>query len=511
MKNLPIIGVALALLTASGCGLRVGGKLGAPEALQAGRHNRTEWTLQPSYPHDALAFLNLISLDPYFLSFYDAAIVTTWRERLEPRERKAVDRLHSTISRRFNISLSSLLAYFYDATGSCSLAEFRESLRDPDTLLERHRYDLDQLSARLLGGWRIPKPTLNSLCRDLGSYLDFLERSDFEDYWRQTHEPELARLAANYSAELAGCNMVGAVEEVLGGGLPGPEVTVLLGAFLRPNGISLGRNRFLMEDRIDRATLLAVAAHELIHGYADWTAPGLRQLPELLSRDRLAARRFKERNRSFNYNSWPVIAEEAWTKVLDQLVQERLSATEAPDPRERWFFHDDGLHAASLALYRLIQEQSGTGGSLPWREQSAAEWLAGQLQTGSIGEQAVSRRWEQELGYHRPGSLPEAPRIRRVFAAGDPALDSLNPVYNEVLKAGQFVVFLDDWFVFDGPARDSLRVLNELGLLWQDKPLADPLTGLVLNGRFLFAGNVSTQRDSKTVYYRNALYFRRSD
>lgn len=510
-----IAGTALALTVAAAFALapllRVGADLGAPSTLGDGLRGATAWDIRASYPHDALAFLNLITLDPYFSPFYPEGDGERWRALMNRSEQGAVDRLYFWVRGRFNATLSSLAAYFYDASGAESLSEFRELLRDPAALMRARRRDLDLLSSQVLGGWRVPPFLFSMLCRDLGVYLDFLSRVGFEAAWRAEREPALASLAKRFEAEMAAYNVVGAVERALGGALPGPEVTALLGAYLRPNGISLGRNRFLIEDRVDAVELAAVAAHELIHGYADWSSPGLRGIPPLLSRDRLAARRFKERERGYNYNSWPVIAEEAWTKALDQLAQEELFPALAPDPVERFWFHDGGLHASGLLFYRLLKGELGAATGGDEAAGPAAERLAAAFADGRVGEGAVEAAWRDALGADRVGRLPPEPRLRRVYDAGDPALDAMHPAYNQALKPGQFVVFLADWYGYDGGARDSLKVLDELGRAWEGRALVDPATGLERRGRYLFAGNVSTERDGKAWYYRNALYFQALD
>lgn len=510
-----IAALALALTVAAAVAavplLRVGADLGAPSALGDLRYGRTEWDIRASYPHDALAFLNLITLDPYFSQFYPDGDGERWRELMSRAERRAVDRLHFWIRGRFKATLSSLAAYFYDASGAEGLAEFRELLRDPAALMRARRRDLDLLSSQVLGGWRVPPFVFSMLCRDLGVYLDFLSRVGFEAAWRAEREPALEELARRYEGELAAYNVIGAVERALGGGLPGPGLTALLGAYLRPNGISLGRNRFLMEDRVDAVELAAVAAHELIHGHADWSSPGLRKLPALLARDRLAARRFKERDTGFNYNSWPVIAEEAWTKALDQLAQEELFPALAPDPVERFWFHDGGLHASALLFYRLLKAELGAAAGGGETTAPAAERLAAAFAAGRIPEGAVGTVWNEDLGEERLGRLPAEPRVRRVYDAGDPALDAMHAAYNQALRPGQFVVFLADWYAYEASPADSLKVLDELGRAWDGRALVDPATGRSRRGRYLFAGNVSTERDGKTWYYRNALYYQALD
>lgn len=503
--------LSLALAYALLARVRVGAEPGSPSELGAVPYGRTEWVVKPSYPHDALAFLNLISLDPYFAPFYPEGEGERWRALMSRDERAAVDRLYLWLRRRFNTTLSSLMSYVYDISGAEDLGAFRELLRDPAAFMQARRRELDILSAQALAGWRVRRFLFAALCRDLARYLDFLERVGFEAAWRSEREPALQALALRRADELASYNVVGAAERALGGGLYGPRVTVLLGAYLRPNGINLGRNRFLVEDRVEGAGLAAVAAHELIHGHVAWSSPALSGIPRLLSRDALAARRFKERDLGYNYNSWPIIAEEAWTKALDQTVQEELFPTLAPDPIERFWFHDGGLHASALLFYRLLKGELNAAASGDARPVTAAERLAAAFAAGRIPEGAVQAAWRDALGAERMGRLPAEPAVRRIYEAGDPALDAMHPSYNEALPPGGFIVFLADWYGYEGTARASLSVLDELGRAWEGLALVDPATGLTRRGRFLFSGNVATERDGQTWYYRNALYFRAAD
>lgn len=474
---------------------------GIPQSLAALRHDATDWVVAPSYPHDALAFLNLVARDPFFMEFYPDDPAGPWRDRMTPAERRSAGRLKSWIRDRFGSTLSSVLTYFYQASGAVDLDGFRNLLRDPDALMAARRRELDAWSAAALGGWRLPPFLFRVLARDLGAYLDFLERTDFESWWIATRLPSLEEAARGFRSGLAGYNLVPAVESALGGGLPSARVTVLLGAFLRPNGISMGRNVFLVEDRPALASLVGVAAHELIHGYADWNAPALAKLRGVLSRDPLASRRFAARDAGMGYNNWTAIAEESWTKALDQIVKERIFPLAAPDPRERWWFQDGGLHPSALLFYRELR----SGGPAPG--QAASAWLAEAVEGGRFPEACVSALWDREFGGNRPGALPPEPPIGRIHLSGDPALAALHPSYAEVMDPGMAVVFLKDWFTFEGGPAASLAILDAAGRAMSGTELVDPVTGLRYRGRYRFAGNWSTQADGRTWYYKNSLYF----
>lgn len=488
------------VLLFSGCLERVPPGTGVLQVLTEERHSRTTWSVEPSYPHDALAFLNLITLDPYFSRFYPENPGAPWREKMSEREKRGVDSLKFWVRDRFGGTLSSIFTSFFQYTGAKDLKDFQEMLREPEVLQEKLRKELDSWSLAALGGWRVPGGLFRDICAHLRVYLEFLERSGFEEAWNRDRMPTLETAAAEYRRRLVGYNLVPAVEAVLGGGLSTETVTVLLGSFVRPNGIALGRNTFLMEDRTDVVNLVAVAAHELIHGHVDWSGPELKKIPEMLARDPLAVRRFGERDSGLNYNTWPVMAEESWTKALDQLVQEELFPALAPDPRERFWNHDSGLHTAALLFYRMLKTRNKEDG------RSAVQWLVSEVASGRIEENAISELWHRELGLDRPGRLPDQPRVRRIYLAGDPELDRIHDSYNRVMKPGQAVVFLEDWFTFDGPAVQSLMVLDDLGRHWTGRELKDPVTGLKVSGHHLFSGNGTTTRDGKTFYFRNTLY-----
>ncbi len=91
-----IAALALALIVAAAFALvpllRVGADIGAPSELGDGRYGVTMWDIRASYPHDALAFLNLITLDPYFSQFYPQGDGERWRALMSRAERRAVDR-----------------------------------------------------------------------------------------------------------------------------------------------------------------------------------------------------------------------------------------------------------------------------------------------------------------------------------------------------------------------------------------------------------------------------------
>lgn len=465
------------------------------------RHAGTAWSVEPAYAFDALCFLQPLSGDPYYLGPFegtvDAAFAREARGRLTRAERAAVDRLHGVLQRALGTVPCAVLSTLLAITGSTDLDEFRAVLADPRGFRRAYAEEFDAFYRRAVGGFRLPALLVDLLLRDVATYLDAVERVGFEAHWEASVRPDLEALAAELAHGVAGYDVVPVVETLIGGGLPSDRVVVHLARFARPNGISLQATALVMEERTDAAHLARVAAHEMLHGWVDWTgAAALTDWLGSLRTDPVVARAFERRNRHHGYNSYLALAEEGITKALDQLAAERLGV--ALDPRERWFLHDDGLHVLAHAWYEALRGEPFDVDGVPIHERAVERVASGAVAAGRIGE-----LWETTFG--APCTFPAAAMPGPVHLSGDPDLVAIHPSYAGSVPRGTLIVFLRDWCVADDP-QAAVAGLEAAARTWGASVATADGRDLPLT--LLHGGNWSTERDGVTYLYRHALTFR---
>lgn len=484
---------AAAVLCAASRSAPAGGTIKLPGE---GFHERTRWSVAPDYDYDALCLFNLVSGNDYITPLYEGTPEGAFAQRLaaglNPSERRSVRRLAFVFGRLFGTVPSSALVNLYHISGAKGIGELAEMLREPAAFRKKHAAAFGAFFGARLEWLSPPGFLVDFLLEDIAVYLEAVERSGFREFWTGSVYPELRVRADALEAELGAYDIIPEVERLLGLPLPDDRVDMILCRFARPNGISLGENSFIMEERAEGAAFARVAVHELLHGWVDWNSgPALERLTASVMEDPRVRAAFRRRNRDYGYNSAAALVEEALVKALDQVGSERLGIDEPW--RERFFFSDDGLHAAGLGLYCLfsageIPLPGDSGMTLQETMEQAA--ASGVLRPGRIAE-----LWNDAYGLDREGLLPEQRTVSAVYRAGDPALDAIHPSYNRAMDPGTAIVFIDDWLVAGSP-EESLNILNAAA--------HPPLPGW----EYLFAGNWSTERDGRQYFYRNAFYFR---
>lgn len=496
--------VTVVLLTSLAVGLgslRVPPGTGVLQHPGPVRHTTTRWRIKPAYAFDAVCFFNLVSGDPFYLDLFegtsDADFARTVRAALTRGERAAVDRLSFMLQRTLRAIPCAVWSAMIGITGSDDLADFRAEIADPRRFRVEHEVALDVFYRRSTGGFRLPGFVFDRVLRDLATYLDALDRLGFEAYWQAVVRPDLEALAEDLRDEVAAHDVVPAVEALLGGGLPSDEVRVHLARFARPNGISLQATSLVMEERTDAPQLVRVAAHEMLHGWVDWTAdPDLVALVASLRRDDVVARAFRDRDRHGGYATWVALAEEGLTQALDQRVAERLGIAE--DPRERWFFHDGGLHVTALGWHRLLRESGG-----PAPGETLHGWIASSVRDGAVGVGWFGDLWEET--FMSACDFDGPVDVGAAHLAGDPTLAALHPSYERAMRPDMALVFLLDWCQL-ADANAGVAALEGAARGWETSLTG--ADGLPVRLTFLFAGNWSVERDGVTYLYRHSLYYR---
>ncbi len=496
-----VTGVVLASLAFGLASLRVPAGAGVLQRPGPVRHDATRWRIEPAYAFDAVCFFNLVSGDPYYLDLFegtrDAEFARTARAALTRSERAAVGRLSFVLQRTLQAIPCAVGSAMIGITGADDLAGFRAAIADPQRFRLDHGGALDVFYRRSTGGFRLPGFLFDRLLRDWAVYLDALDRLGFEAYWEAEVRPDLEALAGVLRAEVGAYDVVPVVESLLGGGLPTDEVRIHLARFARPNGISLQATSLVMEERTDAPQLVRVAAHEMLHGWVDWSAePVLTDLVASLRRDDVVARAYRRRDRHHGYANWTALAEEGLTQALDQLAAERLGIDQ--DPRERWFFHDGGLHVSALGWHRLLSEAA-----FPTPGRTLHEAIAAFVRDGGVPPGRFGDLWEDAFG--SPCTFEALPDVGDTYLAGDPALAALHPSYEGAMRPGMAIVFLRDWCQL-ADANAGVAALETAARGWE--ATLTGADGRPVPLRFLFAGNWSVARDGTTYLHRHSLYYR---
>lgn len=346
--------------------LQLAGKVSKPSNQM---HRVTEWKVTPSFKFDTLCFLNALTGDPYYLTYYGDEY-TRFERKLTPAARAAVANLKRKIKDENKNIISAFLCLYFSATDDLTINDMLVTL-DHSQRLERNLKKTEYYSE---GGWKL----FESVRADLKTVLRFLKEIRFDVYWETTILPKLKQKIAVIETGLPNYNVIAEVESGLGFALASNRITVYMLYYSQPHGIKITGTRFLTDVAWPFRIVLRNAAHEMMHPPYDLAHDSeLRQNIALLKTDAFLMNKVKNHNPSFGYNSFEGFIEEDCVQALEQWINERLKVE--VEAHQRWTESDDGMHVFSVALYNVMKQEGFNQKREPFNR-----FLIRMIQTGKL-------------------------------------------------------------------------------------------------------------------------------
>ncbi|MCK4355869.1 hypothetical protein KAW44_02165 [Candidatus Bipolaricaulota bacterium] len=336
-------------------------------------HDSTLWKIGPSFKYDVLTFLNVLTGDPFYTSYYPREH-ERFESRLTPDVLQVIAGIKRKIKDRGGIVSAFLTLYFSASTaetldGMLAVVHDSEGMRET---LRRTEYYGEE-------GWTL----YESVRPELETVFDFLLAIRFSDDWHNRVLPGIEKKIQKVEVRLPGFNVIKAVESHLGRPLSSGEITVYMLHYSQPHGIRITGNRFLTDAAWPFSIVIRNAVHEMMHPPYDLrTDRELSVAIERLRGDSFLMDRVEHHDPSFGYNSFEGFVEEDVVQASDQIINERLGI--ANDPLTRWKESNGGMHVLAVALYRVMKKErfGETGESL--RAFLIRQIEAGDLKPGQV-------------------------------------------------------------------------------------------------------------------------------
>jgi len=309
--------------------------------------NQTTWQVEPSFKYDVLCFLNSLTGDPFYLTYYRAEY-EKFEPKLTPQARQALQSLKTKLKDEAKTIISAQLCLYFSAIEAETLDQLIAHTRDNSTLKEKFSQTIywDEQ------GWQ----EFASVQNELIEIFSFLKQIDFEGYWRQEILPGLNERIAALKGELGQFDVVSEVVKKLGADLSSHEITVYVLFYTKPHGIKITGTRFITAPDWGTNIVLRTAGHEMMHPPFNLAnSPDLQQAIEGLKQDPFLTKVFREHDPSFGYNTLEGLIDEDCVQALDQLIAEEIGI--AAEPRQRWKRSDEGLHVFAVCLYSILKEE----------------------------------------------------------------------------------------------------------------------------------------------------------
>lgn len=307
----------------------------------------TDWEIKPSFKYDVLCFINILTADKFYLTYYQSDF-DKYKDKFTPQIEEALRSLKKKVKDDKGKIISAWLCLYFSATDDETIDDLLLTLDNPaklkDSFLMTPYYSDDD--------WSL----FDSVRNELKNILEFLRETNFAEYWKASVLPVIKARITEFMKDIDKFNIIKYVEENLGFKLPSNKITVYLLFYSRPHGIKITGTRFLSDAAWPFEILVRTASHEMMHPPFDLKNDTvLTSALTKLKPENFFMEKVLNHNPSFGYNTFEGFVEEDCVQALDQIINEKLGI--ASDAGKRWKQSDDGMHVLAVALYNIMKAE----------------------------------------------------------------------------------------------------------------------------------------------------------
>lgn len=336
--------------------------------------SQTDWHIEPSFKYDALCFLNILTADTFYLTYYKDEYDKFKDKITEPAELSLAN-LKKNLKENNGRIISAYLCLYFSAVEDSTLEQMTERLDKLDEL----KKNFGKTPYHDEESWNL----FVSAVPDLRVIFSFLKEINFENYWKENILPYLQNKINEIRPGLPDYDVIKENEYYLGHKLPSNEITVYMLNYVRPHGIKITGTRFLTDAAWPFNIVIRTAAHEMMHPPYDISNDSeLVKAIESLRKDDFLMDKVNNHNPSFGYNTLDGLIEEDCVQALDQLINEKFGI--AREAKTRWTENDDGIHVFAVALYQVMKEENYNSKNEVFRDFLVRMINSGRLSAGKI-------------------------------------------------------------------------------------------------------------------------------
>jgi hypothetical protein len=334
----------------------------------------TKWDIEPSFKYDALCFLNILTADTFYLTYYNQEY-EKFKPKLTPEVTKSLSELKRKLKDENAIIISAWLCLYFSAVEDSTLEQMISTVDNPGKLKQNFEkspyYDNN--------AWKL----FESVKGELKTIFLFLKEINFHAYWKENILPIVEKKIAETEPDLPKFDVIGEDERMLGFKLPSDKITIYMLYYSQPHGIKITGTRFLTDAAWPFKIVLKNAVHEMMHPPYDYkNDTELRAAIESLGKDDFLMDKVLNHNPSFGYNTLDGLIEEDCVQTLEQLINEKFGIE--TDARKRWKAQDDGIHVFAIALYQVTKEENYNEKNEVFRDFLLRMINSGKLAAGKI-------------------------------------------------------------------------------------------------------------------------------
>lgn len=357
----------------------------------------TQWDVKPSFKYDLCSFAGIMTGREFYTRYYPE-LYAEWKKRLTPAASAALKKMNDIIGP--NTPPGPRLCLLLSA---CAVGHSRG--RTPDSLSAILRC-VDDDSARhhalIASGhgsktnhqqWQALKPHFRV-------FLEFLQKENFEGYWRTQLLPAINKQVPHLRQELQAFDVIGDLERFLVDWNFADTIRVYVVRLVQPHALRLPGQRYVADVSYPAYVTARSAYHEIVHAYGDRLVDSLLAAQfKNLETDSFLQLTVARIDNNTAYKSFKVFFHEEVTTAVEMWVAERRRVisqsnhTSANDPtttvRQYLAEHDGGIHVLAAVIYSYLAE------GLKKDKQSYAEFLRMLFDSGRLAPGKIEQRYNQ--------------------------------------------------------------------------------------------------------------------
>ncbi len=333
-------------------------QIGCGEKKKAARaYFVTHWTVGTSFKYDLCNFVGLLSNRELYRKYY-GELQAEWSRKLPKPVSAAVKKIDALIGPnqppgpRLCVLLAAVAA-------DDSVAAILRGMDDDDAV-HRRLMASDFASEKNWQQWQLLKPLLRTV-------FEYLQKEQFDIYWRKNFYPKIAAKLPRLHQELQSYDVIGDLERFLVDWQSNDSLKVFALWLLQPHAIRLSGQQYLTAANYPMHVTVKSAYHELLHPYCERMVDSvLAKSFETLRGDPFLQQRLAQSDAALGYRNFmaycreeAVLAADLWVAERRRVISQLLGAngnSSAAAVRQYLERHEGGVHVLAGVIYSYLED-----------------------------------------------------------------------------------------------------------------------------------------------------------
>ena len=357
----------------------------------------TKWEVEPSFKYEVCNFAGIMTGREFYTRYYPE-LYAEWKKRLTPAAGLALKTMNGIIGPdtppgpRLCLLLAAWAGDRSRALPPDSLSAILRSL-DERRAVPRWSLNLAQDNAFDAKQWQAIKPHFRI-------FLEFLQKENFETYWRSQLLPAINRQAPYLRQELQAFDVIGDLERFLVDCNLPDTIYVHVTRLTQPHALRLPGQHYVTDMTYPIHVTVKSAYHELAHPYAGRVVDSLLAEPfKRLERDSFLQLTVARIDQKTGYKNVKTFFQEEVTMAAEMWVAERrrmlsqITHTSGADPalaaRRYLTGQDEGIHVLAAVIFSYLVE------GLKKDDDSYTEFLRMLFDSGRLAPGTIEERYNK--------------------------------------------------------------------------------------------------------------------